>query len=193
MMVSHAVPVNLIDIPWMAFVIYWAVKAAKTRETKAQEPLVSRYLVMLILLCGYSLVFSPRARIGFLAKPFVPNTLGVMGLGIALTWLGIMVAIWARYHLAEYWSARVTIKMDHQLIRTGPYARMRHPIYSGLLLATLGTALAIGEWRGLVALGLALIAYSIKAKREEAMLAGQFGSAFEEHRRHTGFLLPRLR
>ena len=64
-----------------------------------------------------------------------------------LTWLGIGLAIWARYHLAEYWSARVTIKEDHQLIRTGPYARLRHPIYSGLILATIGSALVIGKWR----------------------------------------------
>jgi protein-S-isoprenylcysteine O-methyltransferase Ste14 len=181
-----------LDIPWIAFVIYWAIKAAKTRATKVQEPSLSRSVVMLMLVGSYFFVFSQRARIGLLARRFVPNTLAVMAFGIALTWLGIIVAIWARHHLAEYWSARVSIKVDHQLIRTGPYARMRHPIYSGLLLATLGTALAIGEWRGLVALGLALIAYSLKAKREEAMLAGQFGSAFDEHCRHTGFLLPRL-
>jgi protein-S-isoprenylcysteine O-methyltransferase Ste14 len=110
-----------------------------------------------------------------------------------VTWLGVAVAIWARYHLAEYWSARVTIKVGHQLIRTGPYARMRHPIYSGLLLATLGTAIALGKWQGVVGLALVLIAYSVKARREESMLGAQFGSAFDEHRRHTGFLIPRLR
>jgi protein-S-isoprenylcysteine O-methyltransferase Ste14 len=109
-----------------------------------------------------------------------------------LTWAGIALAVWARWHLGQYWSARVTIKKDHKLIRAGPYARLRHPIYSGLDLAALGSALAIDRWRCLAGVCLIALGYWIKARKEEAMLSAQFGADFEQHCRHTGFLLPRL-
>ena len=182
-----------LDLPWLVFVVYWLVKGLKTRQTRRKEPFASRYGVMLILILGYVLIFSPRTAIGVLGRRFLPATTDVALAGVIVTWLGIALAIWARYHLGEFWSARVTIKEGHELIRTGPYARFRHPIYSGLSLATLGSAVAIGEWRCLLGVALVLIAYSIKAKREEGMLTEQFGEVFAEHRRHTGFLLPKLR
>jgi protein-S-isoprenylcysteine O-methyltransferase Ste14 len=190
---EHSTLLLSLDLPWLTFLIYWIVKASKTRQTQRKESFASRYLVMMVLVFGYVFIFSPSTRTGPLGRRFVPNGLGIVIAGVAGTWLGVGLAIWARYHLAENWSSRVTIKQDHELIRTGPYARLRHPIYSGLLLATAGSALAIGEWRCVVGLFLVLAAYSIKAKREEAMLTEQFGEAFQEHRKHTGFLLPRLR
>lgn len=84
------------------------------------------------------------------------------------------------------------IRARHSLVRTGPYARLRHPVYSGLLLAIAGTALAQGEWQDLLALAIVLSAFSIKAKREEAFLRGEFGIEFDEHAQHTGMFLPRL-
>ena len=97
------------------------------------------------------------------------------------------MALWARWHLRQYWSARITIKEDHKLIRTGPYARLRHPIYSGLDLAAIGSAIAIDRWRCVMGIFLIILGYWIKA-----MLTAQFGAEFQEHCRHTGFLLPRL-
>jgi protein-S-isoprenylcysteine O-methyltransferase Ste14 len=70
---------------------------------------------------------------------------------------------------------------------------LRHPIYTGLLLASVGTAIAFGELRGLLGVCLMLAAFTIKAKKEENMLITQFGPTFEDHCRHTGFLLPRFR
>jgi len=148
---------------------------------------------MLLLASGYALLFSERARIDGLGDSLVPRSSASAILGVVLTWLGIALAIWARYHLGQYWSARVTIKEDHQLIRSGPYAQLRHPIYSGILLATIGTALTIGEWGCLLGIVLVLTGFSLKAMKEENMLAEQFGGAFEEHRKHTGFLIPRFR
>ena len=84
------------------------------------------------------------------------------------------------------------IQSGHELIRTGPYARLRHPIYTGMLLALVGTALEIGKYRALAALGIFLIGFARKAKKEEELLAERFGTAFEEHKRLTGFFLPRV-
>jgi protein-S-isoprenylcysteine O-methyltransferase Ste14 len=183
----------LVEFPWIVFVIYWIVGALKTRATREKESFTSRFAVLSIEIVGYGLIFSGSTGIGFLGTRVLPRTMASVVAGVVLTWTGIGLAIWARYHLAEYWSARVTIKEGHQLIRTGPYARLRHPIYSGLILATFGSALAIDEWRCVLGLCLVLAGYCLKARKEEAMLSQQFGDAFREHQKHAGFLIPRFR
>jgi protein-S-isoprenylcysteine O-methyltransferase Ste14 len=183
---------RLIQFPWLVFLVYWLVGALKTRTNIKEESFASRYGVMLLVVSGYVLIFSDWAQLGFLETRFIPRSLEIAFTGIGLTWLGIGVAIWARYHLGQYWSARVTIKEGHELIRTGPYARLRHPIYSGILLASVGTALLIDKWRCVAGIMLIVAAFSLKALKEESMLAEQFGDAFAEHRRHTGFLIPLL-
>jgi protein-S-isoprenylcysteine O-methyltransferase Ste14 len=183
----------LLGIPWIVFIVYWIAGALKTRATREKESFTSRFVVLAIEVIGYLLIFGAWTGIGFLGTRVLPRSLVGPVVGVVLTWSGIALAIWARYHLAEYWSARVTIKEDHQLIRTGPYTHLRHPIYSGLILATLGSALVIDRWRCVLGLCLVLAGYCFKAKKEEAMLTQQFGDAFREHEKHTGFLIPRFR
>jgi protein-S-isoprenylcysteine O-methyltransferase Ste14 len=117
--------------------------AQKTQRTERAESFVSRYGVLLVEIAGYALLFMDEADIGLLGRRVFPRTYALAATGVALTWAGIALALWARWHLGQYWSARVTIKEDHKLIRTGPYARLRNPIYSGLDLAVIGSALAI--------------------------------------------------
>jgi protein-S-isoprenylcysteine O-methyltransferase Ste14 len=119
---------------------------------------------MMVLI--FVLLYSERLALGPLGWRFVPDSALVRNSGIALTFVGAAVAIWARYSLGQYWSGRVTLKVDHQLIRFGPYAHVRHPIYSGLLLAMAGTALVIGEWRAAVGVLLAIVEFSRKAARK---------------------------
>ena len=117
----------LIQIPWIVFVVYWIIGALKTRATRESESFASRIAILLIEIAAIMLLFRHSAGIGVLGMRFMPRTLTSAILGVVLTWSGIGLAIWARYHLAEYWSARVTIKEDHQLIRTGPYAHCGTP------------------------------------------------------------------
>jgi protein-S-isoprenylcysteine O-methyltransferase Ste14 len=182
----------LIEGPWIVFVAYWAVGALKTRRTVTREPFASRYGILFLEILGFVLLFSDAAEIGVLGQRVVHRTYTLAVVGVALTWLGIAIALWARWHLGQYWSARVTLKEDHKLIRTGPYAYFRHPIYSGLDLAAVGGALAIDQWRCVAGVTLIVLGYWIKARKEESMLAGQFGEAFAEHCRHTGFLIPKF-
>jgi protein-S-isoprenylcysteine O-methyltransferase Ste14 len=182
----------LIDVPWIVFIAYWAIAALRTRRTEKREHGFSRYSVMVVLLVGYALVFIEKARVGVLGERVAPARSMLAATGLMLTWLGIALALWARWHLAENWSARITIKEGHELIRTGPYARFRHPIYSGLDLATIGTAMIFDQWGGFLGVALVIGAYWIKARKEEAMLSARFGDAFQEHCRHTGFLFPNL-
>ncbi|MGH9501565.1 MAG: methyltransferase family protein [Terriglobales bacterium] len=183
----------LVEFPWIVFIVYWLIGALKTRPTQQKESAISRFAILSIEIVGYVLLFSGAAGIGLLGNRFAPRAMASAAAGVALTWLGIALAIWARYHLAEYWSARVTIKEDHQLIRTGPYTHLRHPIYSGLVLATIGSAMVIDKWRCVLGVCLVLAGYCWKARKEETMLSRQFGDAFREHQKHTGFLIPRFR
>jgi protein-S-isoprenylcysteine O-methyltransferase Ste14 len=122
----------------------------------------------------------------------VPQLYSLQLVAIGLTSAGVAFAVWARIVLGEKWSARVTRKVGHDFIRTGPYDYVRHPIYSGLLLAAAGTALFVGELKRLVAIFLVLMAESFKAKREEQFMLAEFGETYEQYRRETCFLIPRF-
>ena len=184
----------LIEGPWLVFVVYWAIGALKTRRTVQTETSASRYGILLLEVLGFVLLFSNawNMELALLGHAVLPESYALAISGVILTWIGIAIALWARWHLGQNWSARITLKEDHELIRTGPYRFFRHPIYSGIDLAAIGGALAINRWRGVLGVILIIVGYWIKAKREERMLSAQFGSAFEEHCRNTGFLLPKF-
>jgi protein-S-isoprenylcysteine O-methyltransferase Ste14 len=179
-----------ISAPWLILLAYWAITAFRVRPTERAEPAASRLAILLAVVVAFSILFGPWLRDTALGHRFIPNTPLVEYLGIALVWIGVGIAIWARYHLGEYWSARITIKVGHKVIDTGPYAHVRHPIYSGVLLGLIGTALAVGKWRAVVAFFLILIVYIIKARTEEKLLTGQLGDAYQEYKMRMGMLIP---
>jgi protein-S-isoprenylcysteine O-methyltransferase Ste14 len=183
---------NAIELPWIIFIAYWVISAFNTRKTAKKEAFAARYGIMFLEIAGFVLVFRDDAGIGVLGQRVFERSYATGITGVALTWAGIALAIWARWHLGQYWSGRITIKEDHKLIRTGPYARLRHPIYSGLDLAAIGSSIAIDRWRGVAGVCVIIVGFWIKAKREESLLGKQFGADFEEHIRRTGFLLPRF-
>jgi protein-S-isoprenylcysteine O-methyltransferase Ste14 len=111
-------------------------------------------------------------------------------LGTTLVAAGLLFSAGARMQLAGNWSGTVTLKKDHTLTRSGPYRVVRHPIYTGMLLAVLGTAVAEGEWRGLVALALVLAAFLRKVRVEERFMLEAFGDEYARYRREVPALLP---
>jgi protein-S-isoprenylcysteine O-methyltransferase Ste14 len=183
---------TILDWIWGALGVYWLVSARGTKEAVTGEASWWRVIRLSILAAGFILLLSPWLRYGLLARRFLPENLFLSELGIALTFAGVLLCVWARVCLGEYWSDKVVLKADHELIRSGPYAYLRHPIYSGVLLGIVGTALVVGEWRGIVTLVLMGANYFVKARREERMLAGSFGEAYAEYKRRTGFFLPGL-
>jgi protein-S-isoprenylcysteine O-methyltransferase Ste14 len=128
----------LIEGPWIVFAGYWVASALKTRKTVSQESLASRFGFLFLEILGFVLLFSGLAEVSVLGHLVVPRTNAVAVTGVALTWIGLAVGLWARWHLGQYWSAKVALKEGHKLIRTGPYAHIRHPIYSGIIAAALG-------------------------------------------------------
>jgi protein-S-isoprenylcysteine O-methyltransferase Ste14 len=182
--------VLILAIAWTALGLSWGApgNAAHSGEFKWYR------LLRLFVLAGvFALLFWKATAIGFLGKRLVPDSpaLGLLGFLAAIA--GMFVTAWSRIVLGRYWSDKVIVQTEHKLIRRGPYARIRHPLYTGVLLAVLGTALVEGEIRGLVSFAILLANYAIKAKREERILSQRFGPEFSLHLRNTGFLLPRLR
>lgn len=177
---------------WVVFLLYWFVSALRLKAAKRREPAGERLVYVLLMAAAYVLVFNDALSVGWLGKRFVPESARIGAVGAAVAFAGIALAIWARWHLGQNWSATVTLKEGHELIRTGPYRRIRHPIYTGMLVALAGTTLALGEYRGLIGLGIAVSAFFAKAKKEERYLVQEFGEQFQEHMRQTGMFLPRL-
>jgi protein-S-isoprenylcysteine O-methyltransferase Ste14 len=173
--------------------VYWLDAARAGKAARTAESPFYRVGRLLILAIAFTLLFSERIAVGFLGQRFVSASAVIAHAGFVIAIAGLGVALWARLHLGQYWSDMVALKLDHQLIRSGPYATMRHPIYSGVLLGVAGTALVLGEWRGVLAFALLLTNWTIKAKKEERILTVRFGSQFQEHSSRTGFLIPRFR
>jgi protein-S-isoprenylcysteine O-methyltransferase Ste14 len=172
--------------------VYWLLAARRGEAERTSEQPVYRFLRILLLVITFTLLFEPRTAVGFLGQRFLPRRPSIAYTGFALAIAGIALATWARVRLGQYWSDKVVLKVNHRLIRSGPYARMRHPIYSGVLLGVAGTTLLLGEWRGVLAFVLLLTNYAIKANREDKILADAFAEDFNEHKRYAGFLLPRF-
>jgi len=183
---------QLAFFPWWVFLIYWIASASRLKQVKTEEAPNDRLLHIGIMVVAFCFLFRTDFGFGILGARFVTYAPGIQYAGVALTWLGIAFAIWARYCIGANWSGRVTLKVGHQLIQSGPYAYVRHPIYTGLLVANAGAALFIGKWRCVAALLIFLLEISRKALKEEKLMVSEFGERYGEYRRQTGFLVPRF-
>jgi protein-S-isoprenylcysteine O-methyltransferase Ste14 len=177
---------------WIVLSVYWAVSALRQKPTKKEEHFTERLQHLVPVMIAFLLLSRSDASYGRLGLRFVPAS-GTLNLfGLALAGAGVAFAIWARWHLGRNWSAVVSIREDHDLISTGPYRTVRHPIYTGLLVAIMGTVLIVGEFRAPIAFAIALASFYLKARKEDAWLAREFGETFEGHAKHTGMFLPRF-
>lgn len=189
---STHLPWHIDLLPWYVFAAYWGLTALTVKRAKVTEKSADRLATLAVMVTAFVLLFYEWPSTGPLRLHFAPAERWIVWFGVAITTLGVVLAIWARRCLGEYWSARVTLKQDHQLIRSGPYRYVRHPIYTGMLLGAVGRAITIGEWRGVLAVALILVAHSRKALREQRMLAGEFGEEYARYCGETGFLFPRV-
>jgi protein-S-isoprenylcysteine O-methyltransferase Ste14 len=182
----------LIPVLWALWLVYWWISALRVRPTRQAESFGSRLSHMLPLIVGAVLLASPTLGVPWLNAPIVSDSEAWFWSGVLLVAAGLGFAIWARAWLSGNWSSGVAVKVDHELIRGGPYAVVRHPIYTGLLTAVLGSALTVGEWRGLI--GVILIAAGITRRvgLEERVMLDTFGEAYAQYRRDVPAVLPFL-
>jgi protein-S-isoprenylcysteine O-methyltransferase Ste14 len=177
---------------WVLFFLYWQIKAANTKTTKRLEPAGSRILRVFIFLIAIALLSTTRIPLPWLYLQLWPVGLWPFWVGAAVTIAGLLFAVWAREHLGRNWSRSVTIKQDHELITTGPYALVRHPIYTGILTGFLGMAVAISQLRGFIVLVLIFFVFWMKLRMEEQWMRTQFGQTYATYVHQTAALVPYL-
>jgi protein-S-isoprenylcysteine O-methyltransferase Ste14 len=175
---------------WIAWCLYWVISARNTKRTVLRESLASRISHVLPLVVGILLVTLPHVPSAVFATRILPEVLATHWVGGALVFLGLAFTVWARRHIGSNWSGTVTVKENHVLVCTGPYAWVRHPIYTGLLAAILGSAVARGELRGVWALALCTIAFVSKLRIEERWMRQVFGEEYERYSAVVPALLP---
>ncbi len=178
----HVIDVVIL-VCWVAFWVYWlaastGVKAGQTRWTRFAGIRVGVILVILLLL-----------RVRAFKGHVVTNNLWLQGIGLAVFLMGLALAIWARVHLGRNWGMPMSQKVDPELVTVGPYGSIRHPIYSGIILAMIGTTIAVSlYWLVAVVVIGAYFLYS--AIVEESSMARLFPDSYPEYKRSTKMLIP---
>ena len=178
---------------WLAWLAIWMLLAIRTKRTQSREGISSRLSYMVLTVAAFFLMFSADAPRSWLRIPLFSASHWTQSLAVAITAAGLGFALWARAYLGTNWSGTVTVKVGHQLVRTGPYRWVRHPIYFGMVLAMFGTALERNQVRGLVAVVLLYAGFKVKSRIEERAMSNTFGAEYDEYSRSTGAILPRLR
>src|ERR1700680_2104738 len=178
----HIVDVVIL-VCWVAFWVYWlaastGVKAGQTGWTRFAGIRVGVILVILLLL-------RVRAFKGHVAT----NNPWLQGIGLAVFLLGLALAIWARVYLGRNWGMPMSQKVDPELVTAGPYRGIRHPIYSGIIFAMIGTTIAVSLY-WLVAVGGIGAYFLYSAIVEERSMARLFPDSYPGYKRSTKMLIP---
>jgi protein-S-isoprenylcysteine O-methyltransferase Ste14 len=186
-------PMQICSLLWSTLLLVWLAAWLFTKRTQERAPFGARMSYAIPVVLGSWLLFSDNLPFIWLQSRIIPKNIYTEAAAITLTALGIAFAIWARFYLGQNWSSAPTVKVGHELIRTGPYAWVRHPIYTGLILAMIGTAIARREPRGFFSVVLLWLGFWIKSRMEEKFMRKTFGPEYEDYSQSTGALIPRLR
>ena len=187
-------PQSLIGLLWTVFVLCWLVLALFNKKASRNTPAWAGWGVRAAILVGV-LIFVPfrrHAAAGLIASinRSVPQ-LGATGqwVGVGLCLIGIAFAVWARLYLGRNWGMPMSLRRGHELVTSGPYRYVRHPIYSGIMLAMIGSAVTESPlWMLLFALYFAYFLFS--ARSEEKTMLAQFPETYPAYRRRTKMLIP---
>jgi protein-S-isoprenylcysteine O-methyltransferase Ste14 len=180
-------------IIWSAWLIYWGISARSAKRNEDIESRVSRLQHWLPSLLGGAVVMATQPPDGLFTPPLWPFGLASYVASFVLISLGLAFTVWARIHLGTNWSVTVARKIDQELVRSGPYAWVRHPIYTGLLLALLGVFVGRGDVGALLGCALVCVGFLRRVPIEERWMQQTFGDAYTRYRAEVPGLLPWLR
>ncbi len=182
----------LIVALWLIFIAYWAIMGARAKRTIGarfwgREAGLRVAVVVLVLLALRLPVVRHALRN---MRAYAAAASPLMGLiGVVLCAFGVGLAIWARSHLGRNWGMPMTRKENPELVTSGPYAYVRHPIYTGMLIAALGTAISISPF-WLIPLVLLGVYFVYSARREEKLMMEQFPGQYPQYMSRTKMLVP---
>jgi len=177
-------------ILWMGLVLVWIVSALRTKRTIQSQSSASQLLYTAILVVGVYLIFAKQSGILWLDRQLFLVTPPVALVGLVVVLMGVVFSIWARVILGGNWSNFVTVKENHTLVRKGPYRVVRHPIYSGILLGMIGSALQRSELRSFVGVMICGFSFWLKTRTEEHFMVQRFGEEYLQYCHEVKALAP---
>jgi protein-S-isoprenylcysteine O-methyltransferase Ste14 len=185
-------PSPVVSACWAIFLLFWLIAARWTKPVAARRSGFERVGYWIVLLIGFGFLFNQGGFSGNrpLGDVIVPGTLGFQLLADAIAIAGVATAIWARVTLGANWSGSVQVKQGHELVTSGPYRYVRHPIYTALLLMYLGTAASIGTLGAFLGFPLVLLSCRIKLKQEEDFMLRTFPAEYPEYMQRVKRLVP---
>jgi protein-S-isoprenylcysteine O-methyltransferase Ste14 len=170
-------------VGWGAFWLYWLAAAFSMKRGRVAW---SREIRIRLVIVAVAVV---AARLGLFRGHGLDTNRWTEGVGLFLWAVGLSFAIWARLNLGRNWGSPMTQKKEPELVTSGPYRLVRHPIYSGILLAGVGTAIGL-SWMWLPVVTLAAIYFVYAATVEERFMAEQFPAAYPAYKRTSRMLVP---
>jgi protein-S-isoprenylcysteine O-methyltransferase Ste14 len=192
--VNQAALIELIrqaaSLLWLVLAIVWIVSALRTKRTVKSQSSAAQLLYTVLLIVGAYMIFAPQIGTQWLDRQLFPVTVPIAVAGLLVVLIGVAFTIWARFMLGTNWSNNVTVKEDHTLVRTGPYRIARHPIYSGILLGMLGSALQRGGIRCFIGVLFFALSYWLKSRAEERFMVQNFGEEYLQYRHKVKALVP---
>jgi protein-S-isoprenylcysteine O-methyltransferase Ste14 len=172
---------------WLILVVYWIASAQGNKPTAYRFNPVWRILALLVIV---GLFLAIRARPDFFHRRLYLPTETLRWTGIFVCAAGVGFAIWARHTLGTNWSGAPTIKEGHELVETGPYRYVRHPIYTGILFGIAGSGIGSGQIKHLFVLAIVAALLWIKLKVEESLMRRQFPQSYPDYMQRTKALIP---
>jgi protein-S-isoprenylcysteine O-methyltransferase Ste14 len=172
---------------WLIFLLYWLLSSRSVKPTQERVGGIGgywHYVSVALVVLLFNVPVYP------LTLSLVPHSAGIAILGSVFAIGGLAIAIAARRTLASNWSGSVTFKRDHELITTGIYQYVRHPIYTGVLLMLLGTALLVGTLGAMIGFLVLFITFWFKLKQEEALMERHFPREYPAYKRRVKALIP---
>lgn len=177
---------------WIVFAIFWLLAAFIQKRNVRRQSVGSRLTQLAIIAVALSPFFLIDPRLKIFYRHFSTDSVGIRSIGILLMLLGCSFAVWARVTIGNNWSGLVTVKENHALITRGPYAWVRHPIYSGILLMLVGTAVALGMIVNLLEVPMIALAFWLKLRIEEKFMVETFGEQYAAYRQQVKALIPHV-
>ena len=190
LMHSYPLALNIISYCWMLFAVIWLLAAFWTKRSVYQESRTQRLRYVIPILLGGFLLAKGHRLSDPLNHRVIPHVEALAWTGAVLCIAGLAFCIWARFTLGRNWSGVVTLKGGHELITSGPYALVRHPIYTGLLTMFVATVIVLGHVAGIIAMPFVFVSLWIKLRHEEKLMLTKFPNEYAAYQQRVKRLIP---
>jgi protein-S-isoprenylcysteine O-methyltransferase Ste14 len=189
-MSAYPLALNIISVCWTLFAVIWLLAAFWTKQSVYRESRLQRMRYTIPILIGGFLLAKGQRLSDPLNHRVIPHVDALAWTGVVLCIAGLAFCIWARFTLGRNWSGVITLKGGHELIVGGPYALVRHPIYTGMLTMFVATVIVLGHVAGIIAMPLVFVSLWIKLRHEEKLMLNKFPNEYAAYQQRVKRIIP---